>query len=56
MRKNQMTYSRLVKKVQEDKYLTTCWDVVCWLVGYKKVVTVRDLENIMRLRDEHIVD
>lgn len=56
MKKNRMTYSKLVKLLEKEKYIKTCWDVVCFLAGYQKVVTVRDLENIMRLRDEHIVD
>lgn len=58
-----MSYSELVNHLErvnsEGKScfrLKTKWDVVCWLIGYQKVVTESDWENIMRLYDDGFVD
>lgn len=51
----QMTYSELVNHV-ERAHLKTKWTVVCWLIGYQKVVTESDWENIMRLYSDGFVD
>lgn len=56
MKKKQMTYSELVNHVEGCNYLRTKWDVVCFLIGYQKVITEADLEHIMRLRDDHYID
>lgn len=56
MKKKQMTYSELVNLVEGRNYLMTTWDVVCFLIGYQKVITEADLEHIMRLRDDNYID
>lgn len=56
MKKKQMTYSELVNHVEDNKHIKTKWDVACWLMGYQKVITEADWENIMRLYDDNFID
>lgn len=56
MKKKQMTYSELVNHVEGLKYRMTKFDVVCFLIGYQKVITEADLENVMRLYDDNFID
>lgn len=56
MEKKQMTYSELVNHVESRKYRMNRWDVACWLIGYQKVITEADWENIMRLYDDNFID
>ena len=56
MKKKQMTYSELVNHVEGLKYRMTKWDVACFLIGYQKVITEADWENIMRLYDDNFID
>lgn len=58
-----MSYSELVNHVEvvnsevESCFrIKTKWDVVCWLIGYQKVITESDWENIMRLYRDGFVD
>lgn len=56
MEKKQMTYSELVNHVESRKYRMNRWDVASWLIGYQKVMTETDWENIMRLYDDNFID
>lgn len=63
MEKKQMTYSELVNhveshkyRVESHKYRMNRWDVASWLIGYQKVMTETDWENIMRLYDDNFID
>lgn len=56
MKKKQMTYSELVNLVQSCNFRMTKFGVVCFLIGYQKVITEADLEHIMRLRDDNYID
>lgn len=56
MKKKQMTYSELVNLVESCNYRMTKWHVVCFLIGYQKVITEADLEHIMRLYDDNFID
>ena len=56
MAREQMTYCELVNHVEGHKNIRTKWDVVCWLIGYQKVVTETDWENIMRLHSDNFID
>lgn len=42
-----MSYSELVKHIEENKHLKTKMDVVSWLVGYQDKVDSNDIDNIM---------
>ena len=41
-----MSYSELVKLIEENKHIKTKMDVVCWLVGYQGKVDSNDINNI----------
>lgn len=56
MKKKQMTYSELVNYVDSRNCRMTKWDVACWLIGYQKVITEADWENIMRLYADNFID
>lgn len=56
MKRKQLTYSELVRRVEENKNIRTKWDVVCMLIGYQKVITEADWENIMRMYSDDIID
>lgn len=50
-----MTYGELRNYV-EKAHLKTRWDVVCWLIGYQRVVTETDWDNIGRLYFDNFID
>ena len=52
----QMSYSELVKYVENSCIRMTRFDVVCWLIGYQGVVTADDYNNILRLYSDNFVD
>lgn len=51
-----MEYEELVKHIEGQKHRMTKWDVACWLIGFQKVITEKDWENIMRLYGDNFVD
>ena len=52
----QMSYSELVKHVEEISIRITRFDVVSWLIGYQGFVTADDYNNICRLHSDNFVD
>ena len=50
-----MTYGELLNHVKRNK-LKTKWNVVSWLIGYQKVVTEHDWENIRKLYLDGVID
>lgn len=51
-----MSYSELVKHIEENRHLKTKMDVVCWLVGYQGKVDSNDLDNIMAAYIDGFID
>lgn len=51
-----MTYTELKNKVVSDPHLRTRWDVASWLIGFQKVVTESDWDNIMILFLNNYID
>lgn len=51
-----MGYEELVKHIEGQKRRMTKWDVACWLIGFQKVITEKDWENIMHLYGDNFVD
>lgn len=56
MEHKQITYSELVSYVQNSKFITTRWLVVCWFIGYQDFVSGIDVENIQRLYHDGFVN
>lgn len=55
MASKELEYGDLVNIVEHEKHLTTKFDVVSYLIGYKGVVTVKDWRNIRALYDDGFV-
>lgn len=55
MARKQMLYSELTARVVVYK-LKNIAEVVSWLIGYQKVVTESDWDNIMRLYHDNFID
>ena len=56
MEYKQITYSELVNYVENSKFITTRWLVVCWFIGYQGFVSGIDVESIQRLYHDGFVN
>ena len=53
---DKLTYVELVNRIESRKSRMTRWDVACWLIGYQKIITEADWDNIMRLYQDNFID
>ncbi len=51
----EITFEKLAKVVENAVYVNTWEDVICWIKGYKEVVTFADLEVIKQLYDKGLI-
>ena len=51
-----ISYEQLVNLIEEMPIKMTKWDVVCFILGYKKTVTMQDYENITKLYENKFID
>lgn len=52
----ELEYGDLVNIVEHEKHITTRFDVVSYLIGFKGVVTAKDWGNICGLYDDGFID
>ena len=53
---NPLTYDELVKRLRGRTYKMDRFDVVSYLIGYNGVVTEDDFNNILKAREEGIIE
>lgn len=51
-----ISYEELVNVIDEMPIRMTKWDIVCFILGYKKNVTMEDFENIKKLYEDNFID